>query len=516
MTEIEQREQPVRAGWDRYDAVLLAVAAIATVAVHPVRSMLNHQFWLDEAWVAALTRASFSQLVHLNAPVPTGFVVLLDLVPGSGLQRARLVVLLFSVLSVVAAYALTRSLAWGSRAVSRGAAIVAALVVMLAPLSLVRNDLKQYGCDAFCALAVLGVGAWADREHKRSRLYWLAATSIIVLPFSWTAMFVVVAVFAGLLASALIERSRTRALEVVAVGGGVGIAVALFFAALVMPKLNDRLHSFWQLYYLNGTPIDVVRSSWDRLVQLQHDLAMPALVFIAFFVLGIVVLWRMRERALAIAVVALWTELFVAARLQKYPFLNLRISQFLLVTSLVVVAIGAVGLVRLCARLHAAAAIAVGLCMAVPFTAGTLHYFYTVPGGNEDVRAEAVYVAAHRGPHDVVIVNQSANFGFAYYWPHGHVAFHNDASGQGYAAKAVGVGAIYVPDDSYTSVLLTLQTAVRRWRAAGPESRLFIVRTHVDAAERGAWRRAFLRLDVLKYRHKERVGPEALVILTKR
>jgi MFS family permease len=323
-------------------------------------------------------------------------------------------------------------------------------------------------------------------------------------------------VYAGLLASALLQRSRRRILEVVAVGGGVGVLLAAFFAVLVLPKLNDRLHAYWRLYYLDGSPIDIVRSSWDRLTHLQHDLAMPALVFIAFFAFGIVVLWRMRERALAIAVVALWTEMFLAGRLQKYPFLNLRISQFLLVTSLVVVAIGAVGLVRLCARLHVAAAIVVGVGMAALFTAGTLNYFYTVPGGTEDVRAQAVYVATHRGPHDVIIVNESANFGFAYYWPHGHMAFHNDDSGQGFDARAVGVGAIYVPDESYTSVFLTLQTAVKRWRAAGPDSRLFIVRTHVDALERGAWRRAFLRLDVLKDRHKERVGPEALVILMKR
>jgi MFS family permease len=514
--ERERQEHPVRAGWDRYDAALVVVAAIATVAVHPVRSMLSHQFWLDEAWVAVLTRASFSELVHLKAPVPAGFVALLDLVPGSGMQRARLVVLLFSVLTVVVAYALTRSLAWPSRSIGRGAGIVAALVVMLAPLSLVRNDLKQYGCDAFCALVVLAVGAWADREHERRRLFWLAATSIVVLPFSWAAMFVVVAVFTGLLASALVERSRPRALEVIVVGGGVGVVLAAFFAVLVLPKLNDRLHTYWRLYYLNGSPIDIVRSSWDRLTHLQHDLAMPALVFIAFFAFGVVVLWRMRERALAIAVVALWAELFLAARLQKYPFLNLRISQFLLVSSLVIVAIGAFGLVRICARLHVAAAIVVGVCIAALFSAGTLQYFYTMPGGTEDVRAQAVYVATHRGPHDVIIVNESANFGFAYYWPHGHVAFHGDDSGQGFAARAVGVGAFYVPDESYTSVFLTLQTAVKRWRAAGPDSRLFIVRTHVDAAERGAWRRAFLRLDVLNDRHKERVGPEALVILMKR
>ena len=63
--------------------------------------MLKHPFWLDEAWVAVLTRAPLTRLPRLSSSAPFGFVALLKLVPGSGLQRGRLVVLGFSVLTVV-------------------------------------------------------------------------------------------------------------------------------------------------------------------------------------------------------------------------------------------------------------------------------------------------------------------------------------------------------------------------------------------------------------------------------
>ena len=87
-----------RVEWDRYDTAIVTVAAIATIFVHPVRTMLKHPFWFDEAWVAALTRAPLTRLPHLSSSAPFGFVALLKLVPGSGLQRGRLVVLGFSAL----------------------------------------------------------------------------------------------------------------------------------------------------------------------------------------------------------------------------------------------------------------------------------------------------------------------------------------------------------------------------------------------------------------------------------
>ena len=50
--------------------------------------------------------------------------------------------------------------------------------------SLIRNDLKQYTCDAFCALVVLAVAAWADRDPARSRRVVARRRRVVVLPFS--------------------------------------------------------------------------------------------------------------------------------------------------------------------------------------------------------------------------------------------------------------------------------------------------------------------------------------------
>ena len=144
-------------GWSWFDTAIVVAVAVATVLVHPIHLLLTKPFWLDEAWVAVLTKAPLRQLPRMSSTAPVGFVALLRFVPGSGLQRGRLVVLGFSVLTAITAYVLARGLRWKQRWLAQFGATVAALVVMLAPFSLVRNDLKQYTCDGFCALLLLRV-----------------------------------------------------------------------------------------------------------------------------------------------------------------------------------------------------------------------------------------------------------------------------------------------------------------------------------------------------------------------
>ena len=122
----------------------------------------------------------------MSSTAPVGFVALLRFVPGSGLQRGRLVVLGFSVLTAITAYVLARGLRWKQRWLAQFGATVAALVVMLAPFSLVRNDLKQYTCDGFCALLLLVFGAWAEQQKSRRSLIWLAVAAVVAMPFSST------------------------------------------------------------------------------------------------------------------------------------------------------------------------------------------------------------------------------------------------------------------------------------------------------------------------------------------
>jgi hypothetical protein len=505
--------------WDRYDTAIMAVASIATIFVHPVRTMLKHPFWLDEAWVAALTRAPITRLPRLSSSAPFGFVLLLKLVPGSGLQRGRLVVLGFSMLTVGATYVLTRTLGWRRQSSARFAATATALVVMLAPVSLIRNDLKQYTCDAFCAVVLLGLGAWAERTSSRKSLVWLAVGGIATAPFSSTALFVTVALFAGLLVSAVIARGRARAIEIVVVGAATGAALVAYFFAAVVPNLNAKLKAYWASQYLTGSPQHMVHVAWNKLVRFAPDLAMPAAVFIGLFALGLVVLVRVRARALAIAMPFLWLEMALIGRLQRYPFLDLRTSQFLLVSSLIVVALGAVGLVGAARSLPRVRGLAVGsgaaavlaVAFAVLFVIGCVHYVRQLNIPAEDVRSETLAVAAHYTARDVVLVNESGNFGFSYYWPHGHMIFQHNDSGQGFGTEVAGLNAIYVPSRSYQDIAHDVHEAVDLWHRQGPGSRLYIVRSHLSAPELAAWERAFTAQG-LKPR-VEPVGSDPLLVL---
>jgi len=505
--------------WDRYDTAIVTVASIVTIFVHPVRTMLKHPFWLDEAWVAALTRAPLTRLPRLSSSAPVGFVALLKLVPGSGLQRGRLVVLGFSVLTVAATYVLTRTLGWQRQSSARFAATAATFVVMLAPLSLIRNDLKQYTSDAFCAVVLLGVGAWAERSSSRTSLVWLAVAGVLTAPFSSTSLFVTAALFAGLLVCALWDRARGRAIEIVVVGGATAAALLAYFVVVVAPNLNAKLRAYWASQYLGGSPQHVVHATWNRLARLGPDLAMPAAVFVVLFAVGLVVLTRVRARALAVALPLLWLEMALIGRLRRYPFLDLRTSQFLLVSSLIVVVVGAVGLVGAARTLPSVRGVAIGtgaaavltVVLAGLFTMGCVRYIRKLNIPNEDVRSETLAVAARHRARDVVLVNESGNFGFSYYWPHGHMTFHHDESGQGFATEVGGLNAVYVPTRTYQDIADGLREAVDRWHHEGPGSRLYIVRTHVSSGEEASWERAFTAQG-LKPR-VEAVGSDPLLVL---
>src|SRR5262249_22994717 len=103
-----------RPRWDRTDTGLVLIAAVVTVGGQPLHAILSHSYWLDEAWVAILLRVPWTRVPTVALTTPLGFSALLRLVPGSGLQRARLVVLMFSVLTVVMAYVFARALAWST------------------------------------------------------------------------------------------------------------------------------------------------------------------------------------------------------------------------------------------------------------------------------------------------------------------------------------------------------------------------------------------------------------------
>ena len=375
---------------------------------------------------------------------------------------------------------------------------------MLAPVSLVRNDLKQYTCDAFCAILLFALAAAAERSATVGPLVWLGIAAVIATPFSATVMFVTVAVFAGLLVSALMNGVRRRVVEVVIVGGATSAVILAYFFAVVAPNLNDKLRAYWASQYLTGSPLHVLVDVWNRLDRLGTYVGMPSVIFVALFVCGIVVLVRLGARSLAVAFPFLWVEMVFIGRFQRYPFLNLRTSHFLLVSSLVVVAIGIVGLLGTLHRLvmvegtvlrsnWVVAAVGLGILTLVFFVnaSQSIHDLH-IP--NENVRAQTLAVAERYRRHDVIVVNSSGNFGFSYYWPNSSLTFQSDDSGQGFRTILGGVTARYAPSARYKDVFATMKDARGLLRKAGPGARIFVVRTHLGHIEAARWKEAFAKL----------------------
>ncbi len=499
-------------GWSRFDTRCAFVLVIFTVFLHPVAQMLNRPYWLDESWVADLTRVDWLRAMSLSSSTPVGWLALARLVPGSSLERGRLLTLAFSMASSGAAYVLARSLAWPSKSSARLAAVAVAVAVSCVPIALVRNDLKQYTGDAFFALVLLAVVRWVDRRRRPSAVVWLGVVALVACPFSTTSAFVAAACFGGLLISAVLAREVGRIIATAVTGAVVALGLLAMFAVTVWSHISGALEIYWRRDYLTGGILQGPQQTWHRLQHLEHALAMPAVVAIVLFVVGTVVLARMGETALAVALPLLWIEMFVAASLRRYPFLDQRTFHFVLVPSVGLAAIGAFGIVREIWRRVPIAGLMIGALVAALFGLGVVPVRQSVAFTSEDARAQTQFVAKSMRSSDVVLVNSSANWGFAYYWPHGRVrTLRSAVVANGFVAEVAGLDAVYASGRTPAAVFRALRVALDRQRRTGSRSRIFIVRSHITRYENDAWTSAFSRLHV--HPLSIPVGPEPLLLV---
>jgi hypothetical protein len=269
--------------------------------------------------------------------------------------------------------------------------------------------------------------------------------------------------------------------------------------------------NYFSAYYLTGGPVHMLDQSWTRLDKLSTLLAMPAWVFIALFVVGIVALVRLHATAVAIAVPFLWIETFIAARFRKYPFIDQRTFHFVLIPTVAVIAIGVAWVVVKLARMVPVAGIVLAVLASAVFYHGIAPSWREFGVPREDVRTQTAYVAHQMQPKDIVVVNSSGSYGFAYYWPRDPVSASKNATAQGFVMEVHNPNVILARNRSAIAVLATLRKAINMQRQSGSGSRVFIVLTHVLPAEQSAWSDAFHALRV--HPRVVRLGAEHLQVI---
>ncbi len=486
--------RPGRTRVDWADVMLAGILASATLIVHDVGYLFREPFWNDEAWVAISTKLPLHDLPRIAASTPVGWSFLLRLVVVGGDQRLRVIPLLFGALAVAAAYGYVRSLPWPGVFLARAAAVLAGVATLATPSALVRNDLKQYTADAFVTVMILWLVSRLESHWSRRRLLILGVAVTAGFLFSAVAPFVGAASFAGVLLTALLRRNRLRAIEAAVVGATAGVVLLILFLALYRPGIPPGLSDYWANFYLP------VGQGWgasgrfllDGGTQMASYLGMGPLLLAALLVVaGVATLIRLRRWAVALVVPVLVVEMITASAVRQYPLFDLRTSHFLTTAFAVTAAVGVAGLAELAGRVHrylaaAVVALAVTLFLVQP---GVRSEFRSKSIPVEDVRAPTRYIAAHRKPTDVIVMNMNSNWGFAYYWSKGTPAIEPAASNlQGFVTVFPDQPEILVATDrTPAAVDAVLNRAMADAAKLGAGGRIWVVTVHVQPSEQAAF-----------------------------
>lgn len=475
-------------------AVLLL--GLLVLVVHDVGYLLRQPFWTDEAWVAVTTRFPLAQLSATTSSTPIGWTVLMRLLTVGGEQTSRILPLAFAGAAVVSAYWFSRELGWPRPEVAVVGGMLAGTAVLLVPAMLVRDDLKQYTADACMALLVVALTSRLEREWSRFGLAALSTAVWAGMLFSDASAFAGVAAFTALCVTQVAQRAWRRLAEVAAAGAGTAIVMLGMYEAFDARAATPGLITFWADFFLpvgNGLLANVtfVTSRFNA-VGAYFGLG-PAWLALPLVLAGLVTIFRLGRPATAIAIAVLWPEMLALSAAQKYPFLDLRTSTFLFAITAAVAAIGVVGAGCLLRRWLRGTVTAGLAALAVSaFVIQVQPYVRSHPIPNEDVRDQARYVAAHAAHGDVILVNFSSNWGFAYYWPDGVPGRRASAvSLQRYEAYFPAQPDIVVARGRDSAGIdAALAQALARRRACG---RIWLVRTHLITAEQQAWKTALLQ-----------------------
>jgi hypothetical protein len=483
------------------DAILAGVLALATLFVHSIHYLLSQTFWLDEAWVAVSTRVPLRQVPHVTSVTPLGWTLLLRGSRFGGQQDLRLLPLAFSVLSVAVAYLIGRSLPWGGLWWRRVVGTLTALAVLLAPSSLARNDLKPYTADAFVTLCVLLLVGLLEADWNRKRLAVLAGACVVGFTISTVAPFVTAAAFGSLLVVALVRRDWRRLLEVVVAGFATALVLGGIYVLAYQSHVQKNLTQFWKDFY---PPISkgigpTLHYLHYRGNEMASYLGMgPLLVALILVAAGVITIGRSGRPSLAFATPILLLEMMVAGAAKKYPLFDQRTSYFLTVSFAVFAAVGVAGLcsllVRSNVRRNVVAGVSVAAVAAAAFVVNVRHDIRERSIIVENIRASTDYVAAHRAPNDIVLVDATASYGFSYYWPVGHPTWRPSTSyATGFQTWFPEQPQIIVATNRDNSGIVTGLADAMRAAAASPGARIWIVRTHVTVIQDRLWKAALGR-----------------------
>lgn len=432
-------------------AISAIVAALAICALVPVIGGLRKSLWLDEAWVAnSVLSQSLRQMFYYDSWVQMSppLFLLLGRWMVRALGPANWVFRLVPFLGAIAAAAMWRVVL--RHLFSRWQAVfVFALFVLNATVVAFAQQFKQFDTDLAASTALLLALIWYLERSSTARLLLLIATISGGLLLSYTVIFLVPGILAGMILMGISEGRTGKALR-----WGIPLAllgVVLFGAEyrfLIVPNATNELMDFWPPDAKTQNFVAAaVGASFRGAVRLFDVLRLPVpapLLARSGWLIGAVGVWLVlslwacwrRYRAkgsqhrtwVAVLAVCLITcAVSLGADLWKFYPITQRTSLFVLPWLLLLLTAGfemipAAVAESMGSRPHAARRIAMSwtaflICAtcAIAIVFVRAHWFTATESWDEDNQAAVRFLKRVAKPGDAVWVHASASEGFKLY-----------------------------------------------------------------------------------------------------
>jgi hypothetical protein len=339
----------------RVDRWLIWLTVVG-VALRVWQYVGNPSLWMDELLLTRniLDRSSWALMAGPLADyqvAPRGFlltekVVLAALGPSE--YGLRLFPFLCSVVGLIAFWRVARRVLDGF-----APAIALALFATAAPLIAYTSQVKQYSTDVAVAVLLLWLALGLEGSAVSTRrALWSGFAGMIAVWFSQPAVFVLAGLGASLALRAWPHRSSADGRRLAALGPTLALWSASALASILAglagtgPATRDALRQYWAAGFPPAPPglalemrwpfhqvKDLLGSGWASSLGYLY----PG-IFVAFILVGYLVLWRRRPGATMLIVAPVGVALAAAAA-NQYPFSD-RLILFLVPGFLLAIAAG--------------------------------------------------------------------------------------------------------------------------------------------------------------------------------
>ena len=501
-------------GWFRatgpHSKFLLPVI-LSGVLVHRPLTYLRQPLWLDEAWVATIRKASVADLLSLKSTSTTGFSFLVWLAPGPP-EALRLIplaaALTIPVVAYFVAFALTERMAPGSR---RAISITVSFLITISPRLLERNDLKHYTFDALASLFCLLIITLKGVHISAVPFFRFVLVVSILFLISNISAFLIAAAFTALIVESMLLREWSLTWRLFRFFAGSTLVISMLYFVTIRPYVNKSLEGYWRGYFLPINPTLAVPKFWELFSGQARDLGfISGWILATVLVLFVLLPGIPRRHVHGTFLSTLMLISYIAASSKKYPAFDSRTSLYLLVTlafygSFVFTYALFLALPSVRSnRVTDIKGLGFGLLL---LASSSILVGYSVNAGEalrpstiqrQSMNEQVLGVLSRAHPGEAIVVNAHGSFGFCIYWPAHRCEFPNQpAFGTGFRAE-VNVdpfkGFFAVSRDE-SSIRLALKQAIHYSRTQ-ENTRFWVLRSHVNAAENQAWSRLFDELSL--------------------